>query len=44
MTHLEIGKEVLDKFEAAVSEIGQVDKKPTLEGRFMSMLVAPIKK
>lgn len=44
MTHLDIGREVLTKFESALEGIGQVDKKPILEGRFMSMLVVPLKK
>lgn len=44
MTHLDIGREVLTKFEAALEGVGQVDKKPILEGRFMSMIVVPLKK
>jgi len=44
MTHLDIGRELLEKFEAACSEFGTVDKKPMLEGRFMSMVIAPVKK
>ena len=37
------GKEVLEKFREAVSEYGTVDKAPVLEGRFYSMIVAPVK-
>ena len=44
MTHLDIGRDVLTKFEAAMEGVGQVDKKPMLEGRFMSMMVVPLKK
>ena len=44
MTHLDIGRDMLTKFEAAMEGIGQVDKKPVLEGRFMSMMVVPVKK
>ena len=44
MTHLDIGRDVLTKFENAMEGVGQIDKKPMLEGRFMSMMVAPIKK
>ena len=36
-------KEVLEKFEAACSEAGTVDKKPVLDGRFMSMVISPVK-
>ena len=43
MSHMNIGKEVLEKFEAACSEAGTVDKKPVLDGRFMSMVISPVK-
>ncbi len=43
MSHMNIGREVLEKFEASCSELGTVDKKPVLEGRFMSMVISPVK-
>ena len=43
MSHMSIGREVLEKFEAACAEKGSVDKKPVLDGRFMSMVIAPVK-
>lgn len=43
MTHLDIGREMLEKFEQACAGSGTVDKRPTLEGRFMSMIVNPVK-
>ena len=43
MSHMSIGKEILEKFEAACSELGTVDKKPVLDGRFMSMVISPVK-
>ena len=43
MSHMSIGKEGLEKFEAACSEFGTVDKKPVLDGRFMSMVISPVK-
>ena len=43
MSHMNIGKEILEKFEAACSELGTVDKKPVLDGRFMSMVISPVK-
>ena len=43
MSHLELGREMLEKFEQACSEVGTVDKRPALEGRFMSMIVNPVK-
>lgn len=49
MTHQDIGRELLAKFEEACAEFGAPDKKPVMEGRLlMSMLtplkVAPVKK
>ncbi len=43
MAHQDIGREVLEKFEQACEGVGTVDKRPTLEGRFMSMIVNPVK-
>ena len=43
MSHMNIGKEILENFEAACSELGTVDKKPVLDGRFMSMVISPVK-
>jgi len=43
MSHMNIGREVLEKFEAACSESGTVDKRPVLDGRFMSMVISPVK-
>lgn len=43
MTHQELGREVLEKFRSALDGIGQTDKKPSLEGRFMSIMLSPVK-
>ena len=43
MSHMPMGREVLERFEAACAEAGTVDKKPSLEGRFMSMVISPVK-
>ncbi len=43
MSHMEIGKEILERFAESVSEYGSVDKKPSTEGRFMSMIIVPLK-
>jgi len=43
IAHQELGKEMLAKFEEAVSEFGTVDKKPTLDGKQMTMFIAPVK-
>ena len=43
MSHLDIGRDILTKFEEACADVGTVDKKPALEGRFMSMIINPPK-
>ena len=44
MSHQEIGIEIRERFREAVSEAGNVDKAPNLEGKLMTMIVNPIKK
>ncbi|RKX78660.1 MAG: translation initiation factor IF-3 [Spirochaetes bacterium] len=41
MAHTELGKEVLDKVIDILGDYCNVDKKPTMEGRFMSMILSP---
>ncbi len=43
MAHQEIGREMLERFEQALTDIGTVDKKPAIDGRIMSMIVSPVK-
>ena len=43
MSHMELGREVIEKFVEACQGYGAADKKPTLEGRFMSVIVSPVK-
>ena len=42
MSHMAIGREIIEKFAAACSEVGNVDKKPVLDGRLLSMVISPI--
>ncbi len=44
MAHTELGNEVLNRIEESIKEYGAVEKQPVMEGRFMYMMVAPIKK
>ena len=44
MSHVTMGAELMKKFEDACAEFGSIDKKPVLDGRFMSMIIVPIKK
>jgi translation initiation factor IF-3 len=41
ITHPEVGRELLDKFYELVKDRGTSDRPPTMEGRFMSMLLEP---
>jgi translation initiation factor IF-3 len=41
MTHTELGAEVLQRFAELLSDVGRVEEPPQLEGRNMTMLMAP---
>ncbi len=43
ITHPEIGLEVLARVTEALVDVGKVESQPNLEGRLMSMIVAPLK-
>lgn len=43
MRHTELGQEIIDRFEQACSELGQAEKKALLEGRNLTLFIAPIK-
>ena len=43
MAHQDLGREVIAKFEAACQDFGVAEKKPILEGRFMSIILSPVK-
>ena len=44
MAHTELGSDVLMRFASSLSEVAEVEQKPTIEGRFMTMILMPIKK
>jgi len=44
VTHPEFGKALLERAASEVSDIGQIEGRPNMQGRFMSVIVAPIKK
>ncbi len=44
MAHTALGLENMEKFREGCAELGTVDKKPTLDGRILSMVITPIKK
>lgn len=41
MTHTELGQEVLEQFFDMISDVGQVEEEPRMEGRNMTMVLAP---
>ena len=43
MSHIAIGQEIMQKFRDTCSELGSVDKEPVLDGRILSMVIAPVK-
>ena len=43
MAHTELGKEVILKFMDALNGFGASEKKPTLDGRYMSVILSPVK-
>ena len=42
MSHMAIGREIIDKFAEYCAEVGTVDKKPVVDGRIMSMVISPV--
>ena len=43
MSHSELGAEVLEDFARLLSDVGQIEEKARIEGRNMTMLLAPRK-
>lgn len=43
ITHKDIGREMLDKFVEALQDVGKLDNPPKMEGRNMTVILAPIK-
>lgn len=43
IAHQELGRDMLERFSSAVAEYGTIDKKPVLEGRQLTMFIAPVK-
>lgn len=43
MAHTELGKEVLERFSDRTLEYAEIEQKPKLEGRTMTMLLVPKK-
>ena len=43
MTHTELGRDVILKFQEALTGVGNAEKKLVLEGRYMSIVLSPVK-
>ena len=44
VTHPELGRDILQRLEAAVEEVGTVETVPRLDGRQMTMVLAPLRR
>lgn len=44
VTHPEFGRRILERVATDCAEFGQVESRPNMSGRFMSMVISPIKK
>ena len=43
MAHQQIGVQVIERFIEACAEYGTTEKKPVVEGRFVSVMISPVK-
>ena len=43
MAHTELGKEVLERFASRVTDYADIEQKPKLDGKTMTMLLVPKK-
>lgn len=43
MSHMELGRDVLERFREELSDVGTTDKGAVVEGRFMSIMILPQK-
>jgi translation initiation factor IF-3 len=44
VTHPEFGRRLMEKVAEEVKEIGQIESHPSMAGRFMTMVLAPLKR
>ncbi len=43
MAHTDLGREVMLKFQESLAGVGTSEKKPILEGRYLSIILSPVK-
>ena len=41
MTHIELGEEVINKFIASLEDISSVEKKPSMDGKWLTGIISP---
>jgi len=39
MTHIDLGRKILDRLSSDISSIGEIEESPRLEGRFINMVI-----
>lgn len=39
MAHIDLGRKVLDRLSSDISQIGEIEESPRLEGRFLNMVI-----
>ena len=39
MTHIDLGRRILDRLSSDISSIGEIEESPRLEGRFINMII-----
>ena len=44
MTHIEVGEEVINKFIASLEDISSVEKKPSMDGKWLTGIISKKKK
>ena len=44
MAHQNLGREMLQRFSAAIQEVGKIENMPKMEGRQMVMMIGPVTK
>ncbi len=44
ITHPEVGRDLLDRFFVAIGDAATIERQPSMEGRFMSMVLEPVKR
>ena len=44
ITHIDVGREVMNQFVELISEYGNAENKPKMDGRYLVVIIAPIDK